>query len=429
MLSVTRHSLSLSSILPLYRVPIRRNVVKLDRKYHTKVSGRRFSLPFALSKDDAVKNVAPWASLASMGKGLVRSLLARYLPAFGSEPLQPDDFKAVYIPVWFIDGEVMVNMTNAGTEVPAMIHSLNSYIPGFSFDPLSTLSFSQPRLEELAVPFTQELRNQNGIDVSCLPYSASPIPLPEVVKSLTPSQAKLPDSITFDPKSVDFSMLAAYPVLLPVYLIRYDLQIPMVSETISFTCMGLTYIDTGAAEIGNLLRETSDLTPGSLLHEFSHAMDDLPIRKVHGTLYGLSSIGIPITHPGLDSFNKVISDWTDEKIRSESDMAVLAEYGVDMDHPCVRVYTKEEVDANRRFLVASGESFTMQEFFRKVTAEKLQSGKIKFHANGRQISKPEALLEFLKQRMLAVEKQREELKPQWLRDWQDSQGRRQSAPP
>ena len=78
---------------------------------------------------------------------------------------------------------------------------------GFSFDPLSTLSFSQPRLEELAVPFTPELRHQHGIDVSCLPFSMSPVPLPEVVKSLTPSQTELPDSVTFDPKSVDFSMV------------------------------------------------------------------------------------------------------------------------------------------------------------------------------------------------------------------------------
>jgi len=143
---------------------------------------------------------------------------------------------------------------------PGLTHSHDSCLTfpsiGFSFDPLSTLSFSQPKLEELAVPFTPELRHQHGIDVSCLPFSISPIPLPEVVKSLTPSQTELPDSVTFDAKSVDFSMvrlsdsalawhhdltrrsqLAFYPVLLPIYLMRYDLQIPAVSEAISFTCM------------------------------------------------------------------------------------------------------------------------------------------------------------------------------------------------
>ena len=90
----------------------------------------------------------------------------------------------------------------------------------------------------------------------------------------------------------------------------------------------------------------------------------MPVLEVHGTSYGFSSIGIPITHPGLDSFNKAISVWVDEKIRSKSNVAALAEYGVEMDHPCVRVYTKEGVDANRMFLVASAESFTMHEFFK-----------------------------------------------------------------
>ena len=93
-------------------------------------------------------------------------------------------------------------------------------------------------------------------------------------------------------------------------------------------------------------------------------MDDVPAWEVHGTSYGFSSIGIPVAHPGFDTFNKTISEWVDGKIQSKSNMVALAEHGVDMDHPCVRVYTKEEVDANRKFLVASAESFTMHEFFK-----------------------------------------------------------------
>jgi len=49
----------------------------------------------------------------------------------------------------------------------------------------------------------------------------------------------------------------------------------------------------------------------------------------------------------------------DQRILSKSDMSALAEYGVDMDHLCVRTYTKEEVDANRKFLVGSAEYFTL----------------------------------------------------------------------
>jgi len=55
-----------------------------------------------------------------MGKGLVGSLMAKYLPDFRSEPLKPNDLKAVYIPVWFIDGEVTGKMTKSGAEVRAV---------------------------------------------------------------------------------------------------------------------------------------------------------------------------------------------------------------------------------------------------------------------------------------------------------------------
>ena len=55
-----------------------------------------------------------------MGKGLIGSLMAKYLPDFRSEPLQPNDLKAVYIPVWFIDGEVTGKMTKSGAEVRAV---------------------------------------------------------------------------------------------------------------------------------------------------------------------------------------------------------------------------------------------------------------------------------------------------------------------
>ena len=55
-----------------------------------------------------------------MGKGLVGSLMAKYLPDFRSRPLQPNDLKAVYIPVWFIDGEVTGKMTKSGAEVWAV---------------------------------------------------------------------------------------------------------------------------------------------------------------------------------------------------------------------------------------------------------------------------------------------------------------------
>ena len=89
------------------------------------------------------------------------------------------------------------------------------------------MSFSQPKLEDLAVPFTPELQHQHGLKISCLPYLISPVPLLKV-KSF-----KLPGSQMYEHRSVKFVMVrtylplfaqicSCYPVLLPVYLIRYD---------------------------------------------------------------------------------------------------------------------------------------------------------------------------------------------------------------
>ena len=58
-------------------------------------------------------------SLNNSGKGLVKSLLAKYLPGSELEPLPPDDLLAVYIPVWFIDGEATGTINKSGTEVRA----------------------------------------------------------------------------------------------------------------------------------------------------------------------------------------------------------------------------------------------------------------------------------------------------------------------
>ena len=175
-------------------------------------------------------------------------------------------------------------------------------------------------------------------------------------------------------------------------------------------------------------------------------MDDIPTWEAHGTSYGFSSFGVPTTHPGIDPFNEGISVWVDEKIQSKLNMATLAEYGVDMDHPCVRACTEKEVDANRKFLVASFECFKMRELLRvrlfdpchhypssnvpvqTASPENLRSGRVIIKVPN-QMGGPEAFFELLKKKQLATEEKRDELKPLWLREWQDSQRPGQSTTP
>ena len=102
------------------------------------------------------------------------------------------------------------------------------------------------------------------------------------------------------------------------------------------------------------------ITLDSPFYEFSrHASDIAPWDKI-----GISTLAIPVVRPGLDPLCNALTAWMDEEVESDSNLAVLADYGVNMDHPCVRAFTKEEVDANRKFLVASAKTLRAFEFFK-----------------------------------------------------------------
>ena len=101
----------------------------------------------------------------------------------------------------------------------------------------------------------------------------------------------------------------------------------------------MAYITSGAAEVG-----------------------DLSDWEAHGTPSKFSNFSSPVVNPYIFAFSEGASDWVDENITSESNMAALAEYGVNMDHPCVRVFTKEEVGANRKFLEAAGTCLALLDF-------------------------------------------------------------------
>ena len=123
------------------------------------------------------------------------------------------------------------------------------------------------------------------------------------------------------------------------------------------------YVDAGTKAAGGLLRKHLPMQKGSTVHRFSHAADDMEIWDVvFGTAYSFSNIGVPFTHSVLDSTNKAVSEFVDERIKSKVDMAALGRHGVNMNRPCVRMYTKDEVLANRKFLAASAMCFSTRRF-------------------------------------------------------------------
>ena len=113
------------------------------------------------------------------------------------------------------------------------------------------------------------------------------------------------------------------------------------------------------------------------------------------------------------------------KLQFEPDMPALVGHGVNMDHPCVRPFTKKEVDANRKFLVASAKTLRALEFFKACFIPRFRcplSDVLAQHHEGIEVDEedpdnPRALMEFPKKQMPT---ERDELKPEWLGDFQDS---------
>ncbi|KAF7794816.1 hypothetical protein EIP86_005958 [Pleurotus ostreatoroseus] len=100
-------------------------------------------------------------------------------------------------------------------------------MPGFVFDPLSQFSFKDFNdLSDIptdGVPWSPALAMQHGMDVTCLPFTMTPFSLVDAARSLPRDAKKLP--IRYDPESLKEVLLVPYPVLMPVYLLQYEVKL------------------------------------------------------------------------------------------------------------------------------------------------------------------------------------------------------------
>jgi len=143
----------------------------------------------------------------------------------------------------------------------------------------------------LAIPFSEDLKRQHGLDVMCMPYTLSPLSLPEAARSLFRSRAKISDVATFEPDSLSFKLLSAYPVLLPVYVAQYEIPFGK-REPVQLTTIiqahspdGLIYVDVASlSQWGQELR--SDESPNSLFNKTSRYIGNLGFVPMKGTPRG-----------------------------------------------------------------------------------------------------------------------------------------------
>ncbi|TCD61594.1 hypothetical protein EIP91_008180 [Steccherinum ochraceum] len=223
----------------LARSPARRH----NSQYHSKVR----ALPFVATPEEVLERFSIRSSLT-----LIRddynpfpALAHGMLPGLGlGKPFYPTALQPVYIPAWFFDGWVSVGSKEKPKSETSYLGLGSSHIPGFTHPQLTRMAFFDPvRVMTPLVPFTEDLRKQHSLDVLCLPFEFTPTDIPAWLRSVL-SRANVEEGLSFLNFSSLQTMLAWYPLLVPIYLLRFDAT--LMDQQISTTYAVEAYRKEGA---------------------------------------------------------------------------------------------------------------------------------------------------------------------------------------
>ncbi|KDQ14861.1 hypothetical protein BOTBODRAFT_331257 [Botryobasidium botryosum FD-172 SS1] len=199
--------------------------VRYSSTYHEKVYAIPFNHPLELARKKAtVASGFPTESILAILSVFGETLFGRDVVR---SRVELKEFKPVYLPTWAVDAEVeaKVWVGEDAQQGVSMFQSFGSYFPGLSLDPLSGVPFhfsGQSATPPEIVPFSPSMLRYLGQDVIPIPYTLSPLRLPAVAQSISTHDARIADDWRFQPSSVKFPMLAAYPVLFPVYMAAFN---------------------------------------------------------------------------------------------------------------------------------------------------------------------------------------------------------------
>ncbi|KAG8734161.1 Cullin-3, partial [Ceratobasidium sp. 423] len=143
------------------------------------------------------------------------------------------NFKPVYIPTWKVDCMASFTSDLGDSDHPTVMHLREATVPapgtmaiGVNHHPLARWVKSFPTDVDDAIPFSKDhLEPLNGTyDILALPFMTSPTTIPQALKEAPYGDIEITDGWSVDPRSVEFQMLAAYPLLHPAFLAEYTLE-------------------------------------------------------------------------------------------------------------------------------------------------------------------------------------------------------------
>ncbi|OCF77255.1 hypothetical protein I204_01241 [Kwoniella mangroviensis CBS 8886] len=204
----------------------------------TSPSPKISSVPFKIRPEDAAQRMYINGLLASAA--LPNMILAGLLRLFGPsiEPLANEfglgsnlkmkDMKAVLYPIWRVDSILQASVKLEGTDQrvePKMwISTREGYVPGNPFAPLSYLSFAVPPLPDDLPQYnlSEDLTQLgDGFDVVPVPFTVSPLGLASKLRKLIGTMKQW-ENVTIDESKWEEIMLAAYPIMFPIYIAEFE---------------------------------------------------------------------------------------------------------------------------------------------------------------------------------------------------------------
>ncbi|KAI0331888.1 hypothetical protein GY45DRAFT_1401537 [Cubamyces sp. BRFM 1775] len=331
------------------------------RSYSDKVR----AFPFGVSKEKAIADLSLNVSIFT-GSELIGTLLRSILPSLNTQALRPTRVVPAYIPTWIIDAELEATVwtkkhetDDHHTKETALVQFGHSCVPRFVFPPLSTLNLKSPNLLNVdAVPWSEDLRKHDGDDVLCLPYSVTPFQLPNLARSLSLSKSNIAKVLRLEPSSLKENMLAAYPVLIPVYMAQYTVK-ELDEDT---TCTISAFIEAGFP--GG--RSAVEVLPSveKFFKTFNIRVPPVFIRGAHvalmlsfATVRSLIGRNITLQHRALVErwINRAMFRDTGlqryrDRFFGASETEAARKIGTSWSDPRIRPFTKDERAANWQWM-------------------------------------------------------------------------------
>ncbi|KAH7341687.1 hypothetical protein B0J17DRAFT_647520 [Rhizoctonia solani] len=194
----------------------------LADKYHPKVSLLPFTNDVLTVQAKLELLVPPMFGLAAAIKGYGQMIFGKDVVDSG---IKRTNFKAVYIPTWKVDCMASFTSDLGDSDHPTVMHLREATVPGVNHHPLARWVKSFPTDVDDASPFSKDhLEPLNGTyDILTLPFMTAPSAIPQALKEAPYGDIEITEGWSIDPRSVEFQMLVAYPLLHPAFLAEYTL--------------------------------------------------------------------------------------------------------------------------------------------------------------------------------------------------------------